>query len=46
MDKEKAMEILYRSLVAYIEDCAGQGSEEAQEIDEAWDVIKKELGDK
>ena len=39
MKLHNAMNIIYRSLVAYIEDSAGQGSEEAKEIDEAYSLV-------
>lgn len=40
ISKEEALEIIYTALVSYVEDCAGQDSEEAKEIDEAYEVIK------
>jgi hypothetical protein len=42
----EAKEKIYWTLVAYIEDCAGAESDEAKEINEAWLVITKEIGDK
>ena len=43
MKTTKALNIIYRSLVAYIEDSAGKDSQEAKEIDEAYSLVNSEL---
>jgi len=43
---ESAVETIHSSLVSYIEDCAGHGTEETEEIEKAWDVIKSKLLEK
>ena len=43
MKKEEALEIVHNALSGYVEDCAGADSEEAQELDEAWNLLKEEL---
>jgi hypothetical protein len=46
MNKAEAIQIIHNSLVAYIEDSAGADSEEAKDIDKAWEIIKQDLEDK
>ena len=43
MKVTKAINIIYRTLVAYIEDSAGAGSEEAKEIDKAYSLVNSKL---
>jgi hypothetical protein len=43
MKLHNAINIIYRSLVAYIEDSAGQGSEEAKEIDKAYSLVNSKV---
>lgn len=42
MKKETALEIIRMALSSYIEDCSGEGTEETEQIEEAWKVIKNE----
>jgi hypothetical protein len=42
MDKETANRIIANALSSYIEDCAGAGTPEAEQIEEAWQVIKSQ----
>jgi len=41
MKRKEALHIISRSLVSYIEDSAGADSDEANEIQEAYDIISK-----
>tara|TARA_B110000908_G_C10058148_1_gene359328 strand:- start:75 stop:488 length:414 start_codon:yes stop_codon:yes gene_type:complete len=43
MKTKNALDIIYRSLVSYIEDSAGANTEEAKEIQKAYFVILNEL---
>ena len=46
MKVTKALNVIYRSLVAYIEDSAGRESLEAKEIDEAYSLVNSKLHNK
>ena len=46
MKTTKALNVIYRALVSYVEDSAGKDSLEAKEIDEAYSTINKALQDK
>lgn len=41
MNRPTALEVIRMALASYIEDCAGEGSEEAQQIEEAWQTINE-----
>jgi hypothetical protein len=41
MKKFNAFQIIATALVSYIEDCSGQGTEETERIEEAWNELKK-----
>ena len=41
MEITKAINVIYRSLTAYIEDSAGACSQEAEEIDKAYNLVNK-----
>ena len=43
MKTTKALNVIYRSLVAYVEDSAGTDSEEAKEIDKAYSLINSKV---
>jgi|AntRauTorckE6833_2_1112554.scaffolds.fasta_scaffold00576_20 predicted RNase H-like HicB family nuclease len=40
MEKEEAVAILQNALTGYVEDSAGEGSDEANNIQEAWDLVQ------
>lgn len=40
---DDAVDTLHNALTSYIEDCAGEGSEEAEDIEEAWRLILEKL---
>lgn len=42
MEKKEALEIIRIALTGYVEDCAGANTPEALEIEEAYEVIKKD----
>ena len=41
MKREEALQIVFNALSGYVEDCAGAESEEAKEIQQAWELINK-----
>ena len=41
MKRKKATQIIHNALVGYVEDCAGENTPEANEIQEAWDLIRE-----
>ena len=43
MNTEEALDIIHTSLMAYVEDCAGRGTDESEGIDKAYQVIEKIL---
>jgi hypothetical protein len=43
MNTTEAINIIYRSLVAYIEDSAGKDTDEAREIDEAYSLVNSQV---
>ena len=43
MKTTKALNVIYRSLVAYIEDSAGVGSSEAKQIDKAYSLVNSKV---
>lgn len=40
---DDAINTLHNALTAYIEDCAGEGTDEAEEIEEAWRLVLEKL---
>lgn len=45
MNISEALEILEVSLIAYVDDCAGRETEEAKQIDKAFQTIKDKLAE-
>ena len=41
MEKSEATQIIHNALAGYVEDCAGADTPEANEIQEAWELIKE-----
>jgi hypothetical protein len=41
MKRNKAIKIIHNALIGYVEDCAGENSPEAQQIEKAWDTLNK-----
>ena len=41
MKRQEATQIIHNALVGYVEDCAGENTPEANEIQEAWDTLKE-----
>ena len=41
MERPEATQIIHNALVGYVEDCAGENTPEANEIQEAWDTLKE-----
>jgi len=40
MKKLEAEQIIHNALLGYIEDCAGENSPEAKQIEKAWNIVK------
>ena len=40
MNKPEAQQLIYNALVSYVDDCAGRDTEEAKELEKAWELIK------
>ena len=40
MNKQEAQQLIYNALISYVDDCAGRDTEEAQELDKAWELVK------
>ena len=41
MKRQEATQIIHNAFVGYVEDCAGENTPEANEIQEAWDTLKE-----
>jgi len=41
MERPTALEVIRIALVSYVENCSGEGTEETQEIEEAWQSINE-----
>jgi hypothetical protein len=42
MKKADAKTIVYNALISYVDDCAGRGTPEAQELEEAWNKLNED----
>jgi hypothetical protein len=40
MNKPEAQQLIYNALIAYVDDCAGRDSEEAKQLEQAWELVK------
>jgi hypothetical protein len=40
MNKQEAQQLIYNALISYVDDCAGRDTEEAQELEKAWELVK------
>jgi hypothetical protein len=39
MNKPEAQQLIYNALIAYVDDCAGRDSEEAKQLEQAWNKL-------
>lgn len=42
MKKADAKTIVYNALISYVDDCAGRNTEEAKELEEAWNKLNED----
>lgn len=43
MSKEEAIQVVQTALVSYVQDCSGHGTEETNELEQAWELIKDSI---